>query len=130
MALVAAGTIGSVTCHGWSGTLAGGRNVVDQFVRPGVDFSGFQNLHKRAPASSIQTTTVCVSLSQAAALRTTVEAMPGTVVKVVDPFAKTFPVVRVDDVQIVMRACRGNGPTVGSVAAYRVEISWTLEVVV
>lgn len=127
MPLTTAGTIGSITCHGWRGTIAAARNVVDTYSRPGVNFSGFQVLARRAPSSQVQTVTVSTSTVDAAKVRKDAEAMVGTVVKVVDPFGREWPSVRIDDVTVAIMACRGMSPISGTQAAARVEITWTME---
>jgi hypothetical protein len=127
MALTVAGKIGLIECHGWSGTIASARSTPDVYSRPGLDFSGFQILQRRAPASQIQTTTAAVSSVQALSIKTQAEASVGTIVRVVDPFAKEWASVRVDDVAVTIKACRGNSGTIGTQAVARVDITWTLE---
>lgn len=127
MALTVAGKIGLINCHGWSGTISAARNAPDVFSRPGVNYSGFQLLQKRAPASSVQTVTVAVSAVEALALKVQAEATIGTVVKIIDPFAKEWESVRVDDAIVTIKACRGNSGTLGTQAVARVDIIWTLE---
>lgn len=127
MPLTIAGTIGGIPCHGWTGTIAAARSVLDVFNRPGVDYSGFQILHRRAPSSQIQTVSVATTTTEAQATKTSAEAMVGTVVRVVDHLGKEWESVRIDDVSVTVRACRGLSASAGVQAAARVDISWTME---
>ena len=127
MALDVAGQIGTIGCHGWSGTIASARNNPDVFSRPGVNYSGFQLLQKRAPSSSIQTVTVTITAADALTVKKEAESYVGTVVKIRDPLYQVWNSVRVDDVIISIKTCKGNSGRAGTQAVARVDISWTLE---
>lgn len=127
MALEVVGKIGAIKCHGWSGTIAAARNVVDVYTRPGVDLSGFQVLHRRAPQSRVVTATVCTSVTEAEAAVVAAEKLVGTLAKITDPLAREWASVRVDEAAITISACRGASAKAGTQAAYRVDVEWTLE---
>lgn len=127
MPLTVAGKIGLINCHGWSGTIASARSVPDVYRRPGVRFSGSQELYFGAPSSQIQTTTAAVSSVEALSIKAQAEASVNTIVRVVDPFAKEWASVFVDNVAVTIKACRGNSGTLGTQAVARVDITWTLE---
>ena len=127
MALDIAGQIGIIGCHGWDGTIAAARTTPDVFTRPGVDYSGFQILQKRAPLSPIKTVTVTISAVDAITVKKTAESYIGTIVKIRDPLFQVWEAVRVDDAVITVKVCKGNSGVSGVQAVARVDISWTLE---
>lgn len=128
MPLTLAGTIGTIRCHGWVGTMLGLQAVPDIYTRTGGKASGSQEVGSRAPISSILTSSVFTSKAQATKARADIQAMINSTVAVVDSYGQKWAQVRVNAVTPVMKGCRGPGETTGTNATHRIECEWSLEV--
>lgn len=113
--------------HGWSGWLHGLKDEPETFARLGETGSGAQILRTRGPESPVQAMRICASLADALTAAEQAEAWQAQVLRVVDPFGRSFLRVRFNEVSVSVRGCRGNGPDATSAAA-RVMLDLRLEV--
>jgi hypothetical protein len=119
-------TFDTVQLHGWSGWIEPIQDIVDAENRVGQEGSVIQITGRKSNMTQVMATRVYADAVTARADALTLADYQGTTVKIVDPWGRTLPRVRVHEIKAKPIVCFGTGPGTSGAAA-RIEITMTLE---